>query len=165
MRHPVWALPILLTACVGGQRAFPLTDGLPSASSPITLDPGGTTVWVVNPDADSVTAIDTLTLRVRATLAVGAEPWSVAVAEDGRVVVANRAAGSLSLLENGARMDVAIGPEPGGVALSPSGRVAYVSVSGADEVAAVNLETRAVARRSSGSPCGAPSVIRNTQGR
>lgn len=122
-------------------------DGVASASAPLALAPGGRTLWVVNPDADTVTPVDTRTLTAAAPVAVGREPWAVAVTPAGTVVVMNRAEGSLTLLDGARRRDVAVGPEPGGLALAPSGRVAYVTVSSADEVAVVDLQAAVVVDR------------------
>lgn len=115
-------------------------DGLPSVSSPIAIAPDGATVWVVNPDADSITAVDAAALSASATVQVGDEPWSVAVSPGGAVVVVNRASGTLTLLLGGERRDVRLGSEPGGVALSPTGRYAFVSLASDAAVAVVDLE-------------------------
>lgn len=138
---------ILLTGCAGERSSVPLGDGLPSVSSPLALSPDGQTLWVVNPDADSVTPVDVQTLTAGTPVPVGREPWSVAVTPAGTVVVMNRLDGSLSLLDGHHRTDLPIGPEPGGVALSPSGRLAYVTVSSADQVAVVDVPERKVIER------------------
>ena len=122
-------------------------DGIASVSSSLALSPDGNTLWVVGPDADSVTSMDTATLTAGTSIAVGDEPWSVAVTPSGTVVVMNRADGSLSLIQNGSRVDIEVGPEPGGVALSPSGRLAYVSISSSDVVAVVDLSLKKVVER------------------
>ncbi len=118
-----------------------------SVSSPLALSPDGGTLWVVNPDADSVTPVDTKTLQAGTPIAVGREPWGVAVTVSGTVVVLNRAGGSLSLLEGKTRTDIPVGPEPGGVALSPSGKRAYVTVSSSDELATIDLAAKRVLKR------------------
>lgn len=143
-------LCVLLLLGFWGCSAPPLTrppDGVASVSSPLALSPDGKTLWVVNPDADSVTPLDTHALTPGLPIVVGREPWAVAVTPSGLVVVMNRLDGSLTLLEGDRRTDVPIGPEPGGLALSPSGRTAYVSVSSADEVAVVNLAAGKVVDR------------------
>ena len=118
----------------------------PNASSPISLSPDGKTLWVVNPDANSVTAIDIETLQASEPIAVGKEPWSIAISPVG-IVVANRSDDTLSLLNNGNRSDISVGPELGGVALSPNGKLAYVTVSSADQVAIVDLSSSKVIKR------------------
>jgi len=124
-----------------------MPDGRPSTSSPLALTPDGRTLWVVNPDADSVTALDTTTLQAAAPVPVGREPWAVAVTPDGTVLVLNRADGSLTVLQGGRRDDVPLGAEPGGLALAPSGRTAYVTLSSEDALAVVDVARRAVVAR------------------
>ncbi|HZJ10335.1 MAG TPA: beta-propeller fold lactonase family protein [Trueperaceae bacterium] len=140
-------LPMLLGSCSPGPHSPLQPDGLPSAAAPLALSPDGRTLWVVNPDADSVTALDTTSLRAAEPIHVGSEPWGVAVTPAGAVVVMNRADGSLTLLAGGRRHDVDVGPEPGGLALSPSGRTAYVTLSSSGELAVVDLELREVVAR------------------
>lgn len=124
------------------------TDGLPSTSSAIALAPDERMVWVVNPDADSVIRFDTRTLQTGAPISVGTEPWAVAITPSGMIVVMNRKGGNLSLIDEEMLIgEIPVGPELGGMALSPSGRMVYVTVSSADEVAVVNLQSRQVIER------------------
>jgi large repetitive protein len=134
------------SACGPTGTALPAPRADRAASAPLALDPAGTRLWVVNPDADTVTVLDTRTLDVIATHATGAEPWSVAALHDG-AVVANRAAGTLTVLRDGRSAEVQVGPEPGGVVLAPDGRHAYVTVSSDDAVAIVDLTTLTVTDR------------------
>lgn len=147
----VWLGLLILLGLVGcAGKADDLIhygDGIASASSLLALSPDEGTLWVVNPDADSVTPVDIRSMRAKTPVPVGHEPWSVAVTPTGTVVVMNRVDGSLSLLEAGRRADITIGPELGGLALSPSGRLAYVSVSSADHLAVVDLQARRVVAR------------------
>ena len=48
-----------LVACVSapGPRRTVAPDGVPSVTSPLALSPDGRTLWVVNPDAGSLTAV------------------------------------------------------------------------------------------------------------
>lgn len=144
----VCLVPWCLLGCTA-ERPGPLTDAhLRSASAqPLAMTPDGATVWIVNPDADSVTPFDVATLTAGQPVAVGREPWGVAVSPQGVVVVLNRGDGSLSLLSDGVRTDVPVGPEPGGVVFGQAGRVAYVTVSSADEVAVVDVVHRHVVER------------------
>jgi YVTN family beta-propeller protein len=135
-----------LISCSPVSIPHDVSDGVASVSSPIALSPDGNTLWVVNPDADSVTPIDTKTLIAGTPLEVGTEPWGVAVTTRG-VIVLNRADGSISLLEGNTRTDIVVGAEPGGIAISPSGKLAYVTVSSSDEVAVVDLIAKSVVNR------------------
>lgn len=143
---PVFLPVLALSACGGREGGDPPQAGA-SASSPLALTPDGRTLWVVNPDADTVTPVDVRTLVAGVPVAVGAEPWAVAVAPGGTVLVLNRAAGSLSFLAAGGRTDLPLGPEPGGLALSPDGRLAYVTLSSAGQVAVVDVGAKAVLER------------------
>jgi YVTN family beta-propeller protein len=91
-----------------------------------------------------------MTLEADPPIAVGAEPWSVAFASSGMVVVANRAGGSLTLLTTGAHgtvettAHVTVGPEPSAVVVSPDGDHAYVTLATEDTLVEVDLSTREV---------------------
>ncbi len=141
----------VLTACVSSGNQNP-PGPLPfaprvSSSSPIAISADGQTVWVVNPDADTVTPLDTGTLETGAPFATGREPWGVAVTPAGTVVVLNRQDGSVSILEDGRRTDVPVGPEPGGLALSSDGSHAWVTVSGSAETVLLDLSAARVTER------------------
>ena len=135
-----------LVACPANPPA-PVILPNSSNSSPIALEPDGRALWVVNPDADSVTRVNLETLTAETPVPVGDEPWSVTVTPDNTVLVMNRASGNLSFLEHGFQSTVSIGSEPGGVALSPSGRTAFVSVSSQDELAVLDVLAHQVKNR------------------
>lgn len=155
-------LALAVVACLGGANPSP-PSGPGTAthrSGPIALSPDGHSLWVVNPDADSVTRLDTRTLQADPPLPVGREPWAVAVAPDGLVVVANRAAGSISLLRGGQRSDLAVGAEPSGLALSPDGRYAYLTLAGEPRLLRVDLASgQVVAEVALSGPASAVVVV------
>jgi YVTN family beta-propeller protein len=132
-RSPAVYLPLLMAG------PAPTTF---SWGSPIAISPDGASVWVANPDAGSVTQLDTKRLAIAAEIPVGREPWSLAVAPDGgSVYVVDRADGTLAIVDartSSVRARLAVGAEPGSVALSPTGATAYVSVTAADELIAVD---------------------------
>ena len=113
-------------------------------SGPIALAHDGAALWVVNPDADSVTRVDLVAMVADAPLPVAAEPWSVAVGPDDRVVVAARAAGALTVWQGGVRRDLRVGAEPAGLVLAPDGRSAFVSLASEGRVVRLDLDTGAV---------------------
>lgn len=142
----VWVVLLVfgVTACRSVPVAPRQAEGS-TRSGPIALAPDGRSLWVVNPDADSVTRVDVATWRADPPLAVAAEPWSVAVASTGRVVVAARAAGLLTVLEGGARRDLPVGAEPSALVVSADGREAIVALASEGRVVKVDLDTGVVA--------------------
>jgi YVTN family beta-propeller protein len=112
-----------------------------TASAPLAWSADGASLWVVAPDADLVTRLDVRSGEARERVAVGDEPWSVAVSGED-VLVVNRGDGTVSFVGGGA---LAVGAEPAGIVVV--GRRAYVAVSGEDVVAEIDLDARAVVAR------------------
>ena len=114
------------------------------ATSSIGLTPDGTTVFVVNPDSGSVSAIDTTSETTWDELVVGRAPRILALSPDGqRLYVASQASATLTILDTrpfSIRTTLRVGPEPYGVVADPNGRLVYVAVSGADRVDVVDTE-------------------------
>jgi len=121
------------------------------SASPLALTPDEQELWVVNPDAGSVTIIATATQQMLAELPTGGEPWSVAIAPDGAsVYVLDRAQGRLLAFDRRRRQityTVAVGGEPGMVALLPSGAYAFVTSAATEEVIAIDTATFTIAHR------------------
>ncbi len=141
-----------------GDESIPvMPDGLPSWGTPIAVSPFDERVWVVNPDAGSVTVLDHVRLQDSkemikvAEVPVGQEPWALALSPDGeRVYVVDRAAGNLVVVDAQTQLvrgRVTVGAEPGQVALSPTGLIAYVTVTSRDEVAVVDTSRLEVMAR------------------
>jgi YVTN family beta-propeller protein len=120
----------------------PVLATQPSWSAPLALTPDGAELWVVNPDANTVTIVDTLRLTKLDELAVGQEPWSIAVAPDGQLVyVLNRGSGDLAVIDRATRRLQArlpVGPEPGGLVLSPQRPRAYITLQAAHALAVID---------------------------
>lgn len=133
---------VVLSGCAGSETEDPRPSGAAThRSGPIALAPDGLSVWVVNPDADSVTRLDTLTQRSDTPIPVGREPWSVAVTQGDTVVVANRADGTISVIRGAERRDVRVGAEPNTVVLSPDGRHAYVGLGSEQRLVKLDLNS------------------------
>jgi YVTN family beta-propeller protein len=122
----------------------------PSWGAPIAVSPKDRSIWVVNPDAGSVTAVDPDHFVKLTELSTGGEPWSLAFSPDGaKLYVVDRAGGALVIIDAAnprLLTTIALGPEAGNVALSPSGRRAYVSITAANSVAVVDLAKRVVTK-------------------
>lgn len=135
--HPVY-LPLI----VGGK---PSLHGQPSWGSPIAVSPSNGEVWVVNPDAGSVSVMDGVHFEKIAEIPVGEEPWSLAIAPDGSsVYVLDRARGTLVVLDAFAKAPQAalsVGAEPGNIALTPGGRRAYITLTASDQAIVVDLQS------------------------
>ncbi len=111
------------------------------ASSAVAVAPDGSVVAAVNPDSDSVTLVDTVSLAVLDEVPVGDDPRTLAFTPDSRyVLVANRASAELSIVDVALRQQRAIvplGPMPYGVVTD--GRYAYVAESALAKVRAIAL--------------------------
>ena len=108
------------------------------ATSSIGLTPDGTTLFVVNPDSGSVSAIDTASETKLAELIVGKDPRMLTFSPDGqRLYVTSQASATLAILDTqpfSIRTKLRVGPEPYGVVAAPNGHLVYVAASGADRI-------------------------------
>jgi len=118
----------------------PVTGPLPTKSSPLALDAANQRVWVVNPDNDTVTRLNSATEAVElevdlASLVVSdgtIDPRSLAIDSSGNVWVACRDADLLVILDGQtgaaiASVDLGYGSAPVGVAISRDGASAFVT--------------------------------------
>ena len=138
-------LPFNLFCFIGAvciALAFPFWTA--HASGSIAITPDGTTVFVVNPDSGSVSAIDTASDTKLDEITVGRDPRSLALGPDGqRLYVTSQASATLTMLETqplALRAALRVGPDPYGVVAAPNGRLVYVAASGADRIDVVDTE-------------------------
>ena len=114
------------------------------ATSSIGLTPDGTTVFVINPDSGSVSAIDTASETKLDEIVVGRDPRILALSPDGqRLYVTSQASATLTILEThpfSILTKLRVGPEPYGVVAAPNDHLVYVAVSGADRIDIVDTE-------------------------
>ena len=114
------------------------------ATSSIGITPDGTTVFVVNPDSGSVSAIDTASESKLDELVVGRDPRILAVGPDGhRLYVTSQASATLTILDVQQFSTLAtlrVGPEPYGVVADPNSHFVYVAASGAARIDVVDTE-------------------------
>ncbi len=132
------ALRLLL---VSGLLWLPLSA---HTASSIGLTPDGTTVFVVNPDSGSVSAIDTASETKLAEIVVGRDPRLLALSPDGqRLYVTSQASATLTILAThpfSVLTKLRVGPEPYGVVAAPTGPLVYVAASGVDRIDVVDTE-------------------------
>jgi YVTN family beta-propeller protein len=119
---------------------------IPTYSSPIALSADNSRVWVVNPDDDSVSAIDPSTDTVVGNFRVGDEPQSVALDLTGNVYVANAASNNVTILgPTGSLLNtLTTGAEPWNIVASPNGQRVFVANSGQDTITVIRTDTRAI---------------------
>jgi len=126
-------------------------DGVKRSSAAIAITADGHTVVAVNPDADSVSLVQTSNLVVVAELAVGTDPRTVAIADStGLAYVANRGADTVSVidLQNRRVIDqLAVGTHPYGVVSSPDGDMLFVAEQGDATLSVFDTTDRSLVTR------------------
>jgi YVTN family beta-propeller protein len=135
----------------GVVRAQPLAASA-THSSPIALTTDNAFVWSVNPDNNSVSVFNVAgdANTKLAEIAVGREPWCVAVVPSGeKVYVTNMVSGTVSVIEAATRQvfkTIRVGTEPFGCALTPDGRRLYVANQSSNTVSVIDTAKNAVIR-------------------
>jgi YVTN family beta-propeller protein len=122
----------------------------PTHASPIAITSDNAEVWSVNPDNNSVSVFNVAgdaNVKV-AEVAVGIEPWCVAITpNNAKVYVANMASGEVKVINRATRAvvkTIKVGTEPFGCALSPDGTKLYVTNQSSDDVSLINTSTDTV---------------------
>jgi YVTN family beta-propeller protein len=126
----------------------------PSNSGPIQISPDDKTVWVANPETNSVAAFNVAgdKKELLADIGVGKEPRNLAISPDGkRVFVANAGEDTLSVIDTSTlpytRLgSVKVGTEPYGLAFTPNGRRLYVANARSNTVSVVDPGTLKVVK-------------------
>jgi YVTN family beta-propeller protein len=106
------------------------------ASSALLVEPragAAARLWVVNPDGDTVSVIDTATRARVAEIAVGQAPRSLARAADGRIWVSNRDSATISILNPttlalATTLSLPRASQPHGLIASPVGGAMFVAL-------------------------------------
>lgn len=130
----------------------PLTADAPQRSSTILMDRSGETLWNVNPDNDTVTAINATNLVKRFEQPAGRGPRALAQAPDQTIWVVNQKEASISILNSvdGSLMrtiHLPHGSQPYGILFhEPSANIdeaaAYVSLQGSGKVIRLGVLSR-----------------------
>jgi YVTN family beta-propeller protein len=110
----------------------------------------GATAYVTNENGSTVSVIDTTTNTVAATVAVGTEPYGIAIAPHGTsAYVANADSNTVSVIDtatNSATRSIAVRALPAGIAITPGGATAYVVDNLSGRVSIIVTTTGKVAR-------------------
>ncbi len=135
--------------CSANQTVYTApTATAPRTTSTIAFDATRNRVWVVNSDANTVTAINAVDNSKRFEVPVGSNPQTLAQAPDGRIWVSNFGSSSISVLnpDTGAlaqTISFAPGTRPFGVVFNPLNTTAYVSLQGSGQLLRLNPSTGA----------------------
>jgi len=136
------------------RRSASLCQGK-SPDETVAVTPDGSTVYVANQGANTVSVIATASNTVTATIAVGSVPLGVAASPDGSTVyVTNFQNNTVSVIATASNMVLAVipvgsstpppeGGGPNGVAVSPDGSTVYVAnfIDGTVSVIATATDT------------------------
>ncbi|MEE8160520.1 MAG: beta-propeller fold lactonase family protein [Acidobacteriota bacterium] len=120
--------------------------GNTSGASAITTD--GSTVFVVNPDSGSVSAVDTRSDEKVGEVFVGDDPRALALGPEGRLLyVTCQASAKLAVLDPerlSVLAKIQVGADPYGVVADPGGNLVYVASSATATVEVVDVSLRDV---------------------
>jgi WD40 repeat protein len=123
----------------------------PPRSTEVEVDETRRTIWTVNPDHGTVTALNADTLARRFEASVGADPRSLAIDGQGRAWVACRRDDRIARVQTDGTtlppIPLDYGDAPHGIVVSPNGANAFVSLSGPGEVIRLNTSTGAITGR------------------
>ncbi len=117
----------------------------PTSSSQLVCDAATRRVWTVNPDADTIAALDADGLGKVLEVPVCDDPRSIARAASGRLWVACHDDDRVRVLDAGgaplASLPTGYGSAPAGIAAAPDGGTVYVALEGAGALARFNTAT------------------------
>ena len=127
----------------------PITANQPTASSSIAT--AGGKVFNVNPDQDTVTAIDARSFAKLWESAVGSAPTTLAVAPDGNVWAVSQEDAEINVLaaDTGVIQQTILlsrGSHPYGIAFAPNGSSAYVTLEATGEVLQLDITGTEIGR-------------------
>jgi YVTN family beta-propeller protein len=125
----------------------PITVGNGPYSLAIT--PNGRTLYVVNENDDSITAIDTVSNQPIATIPIEGEPQVIAIAPNGAYAyVAVFNPDRILVLDTQTNQivgpPIVVGEDPWGIAFSPDGTTAFVVNEADNDVSVIDTATRQV---------------------
>ncbi len=126
-----------------------LSASRPTRSRRVLVDESRHMVWTVNPDANTVTAVDAETLSKRLETATGQHPRTLAQAPDGTIWVVNQDSFDIAILhpDHGHllnRIPLPYASQPYGIAFTPDGTAAFVTLQALGHVVKLDPLARKV---------------------
>lgn len=116
--------------------------------TPTVILATATRVYIANFNSDTVTVLNATTAALVTTIAVGTNPFGLAISPDGtRLFVANRASGTISIVDtatNGIVGTITGGTLPAGMAVSADGSTIYIANESDGTVTARTIATNAL---------------------
>ena len=117
------------------------------ASTSILFDENSQELWVVNPDNDTVTVIDSQNFSKKSEVSVGKHPVSLALASNERLWVSNKSDASISIIDTNTKQVVETitldsNSSPHGIMIR--GDKAYVSLEASKKILQFSTDTRLV---------------------
>lgn len=142
---------IQASASLGQTLHLPLAEMPSIHSSTIAFDTAANRVWNVNPDNDTLTAIDASGLNKVIEQATGDHPRSVALA-GGEVWVTNQGDSSITIHDPGTgslieSLPLGHGARPFGIVFAPDDSSAYVTLQGKGDLLRISRATREITAR------------------
>jgi YVTN family beta-propeller protein len=142
-----------MPAWAAGGYTVTATIGVGQGPDAVAVDPAAGTVYVTNPDSNTVSVIDMATNTVKATinLPMASEPDAVAVdPAAGTAYVANHDpdnGGSISVIDTATSSvtgTIRLAHHPDGVAADPGSRTLYVDYGDSNTVSVIDTATKTV---------------------
>lgn len=104
----------------------------------------GDHVYIVNPDNDTVSVIDTTTGALLSEVAVGDEPRAVALGDSSQIYIVNKADASISVMDTNAlsvtaTIDLPTASRPHGLVIDSSTQTAYVALEANGQILKLSL--------------------------
>jgi len=120
----------------------------PTQSSPLLVDTNTRRVWVVNPDNNSVSVLNSDTLELLGEFAVADDPISIAKDAQANIWVTCRDTGVIEVLNSQGNtintINLGRGSQPYGVVNDPEGEFLYVSLFASNKVLKIDAENQTI---------------------
>jgi len=121
----------------------------------MAISPDSRIVAVANWGGNSVSLLDSATLKEISRVPVGAQPSDLAYSSDGRLFVANAASNSVSVIDGGKVIETLktsldsrdpVGSTPDALAVGPNGKFLFVANADNNDVAMIDITRKADSR-------------------